>query len=66
MHHRAESAADVRDGMIIVRTLEAVVKNKDANDPGELACWASESQVEKTPGKKQNHLLPHPRRNAPG
>lgn len=51
MHHHAESAAKVRDGLILVRTLEAVVKNKYTNNHGKLACWASASHVEKPPKK---------------
>ena len=45
-------AAKVRDGMVIVRILDGIVKNKYANDPGKLAAWISASHVEKAPKKK--------------
>jgi hypothetical protein len=39
--------------MVIVRILDAIVKNKYANDPGKLAAWISASHVEKPPKKKE-------------
>lgn len=48
----ADVAAKVRDGMIVVRTLDGIVKNRYANDPGKLAAWISASHVEKPPKKK--------------
>ena len=48
----ADEAAKVREGMVIVRILDGIVKNKYANDPGKLAAWLSASHVEKAPKKK--------------
>ena len=48
----AAEAAKVRDGMVIVRIFDGIVKNKYANDPGKLAAWISASHVEKAPKKK--------------
>ena len=52
----------IRKGMIAVRTLDAVVRNKYANDPGKLAAWAwaSASHVEKPPKKKTTPTPPTP------
>ncbi len=47
----ADTAAKIREGMIIVRVLDGIVKNKYANDPGKLAAWISASHVEKAPKK---------------
>ncbi len=47
----AEEASKVRQGMIIVRILDGIVKNRYANDPGKLAAWISASHVEKAPKK---------------
>lgn len=48
----AATAAKIREGMIIVRILDGIVKNKYSNDPGNLAAWISASHVEKAPDKK--------------
>lgn len=48
----ADEAAKVRTGMVIVRVLDGIVKNRYANDPGKLAAWISASHVEKAPKKK--------------
>lgn len=48
----ADEAAKVRDGMVIVRVLDGIVKNIYANNPGKLAAWLSASHVEKAPKKK--------------
>lgn len=48
----ADEAAKVRQGMVIVRIINGIVKNKYANDPGKLAAWISASHVEKAPKKK--------------
>lgn len=48
----ADEAAKVRQGMIIVRILDGIVRNVYANDPGKLAAWFSASHVEKSPKKK--------------
>lgn len=47
----ADTSAKVREGMIIVRILDGIVKNKYTNDPGKLAAWISASHVEKPPKK---------------
>jgi hypothetical protein len=49
----AEISSKIREGMIIVRILDGIVKNKYANDPGKLAAWLSASHVEKAPKKKE-------------
>jgi hypothetical protein len=49
----AGEAAKVRDGMVIVRILDGIVKNKYANNPGKLAAWISASHVEKAPKEKE-------------
>ena len=48
----AETAEHIRQGMIAVRTLDGIVKNKYANNVGKLAAWISASHVEKAPQKK--------------
>jgi hypothetical protein len=49
----ADEAAKVRAGMVIVRILDGIVKNRYANGPGKLATWISASHVEKAPKKKE-------------
>ncbi len=44
----ADISAKIRQGMIIVRTLDGIVKNIYANNPGKLAAWVSASHVEKS------------------
>ena len=41
----------IRQGMVCVRILDGVVKNRYADNPGKLAAWASASHVEKAPKK---------------
>lgn len=48
----ADEAAKIRQGMIIVRTLDGIARNVYANNPGKLAAWISASHVEKAPKKK--------------
>jgi hypothetical protein len=48
----ADEAAKVGNGMVIVRVLDRVVKNRYANDPGKLAPRILASHVEKAPKKK--------------
>lgn len=48
----ADISAVIRQGMIIVRTLDAVVTNIFASNPGKLAAWNSASHVEKPPKPK--------------
>lgn len=48
----ADTSSKIRQGMVIVRVLDSIVKNKYANDPGKLAAWISASHVEKAPKKK--------------
>ena len=43
----ADISAKIRQGMIIVRTLDGIVKNIYANNPGKLAAWLSASHVQK-------------------
>lgn len=48
----ADTSSKVRQGMVIVRILDGIVRNRYANDPGKLAAWISASHVEKAPKKK--------------
>ena len=48
----ADTSAKIRQGMVIVRTLDGIVRNVYANNPGKLAAWLSASHVEKAPKKK--------------
>lgn len=48
----ADTAAKIRQGMVIVRTLDGIVRNIYANNPGKLAAWLSASHVEKAPKKQ--------------
>ncbi|MEQ1605274.1 MAG: hypothetical protein ABL999_10445 [Pyrinomonadaceae bacterium] len=48
----ADEAAKVRQGMVIVRVLDGIVRNVYANDSGKLAAWISASHVEKAPTKQ--------------
>lgn len=43
----------LRLGMVAVRILDGVVKNKYDSDVGKLAAWISASHVEKAPKKKE-------------
>ena len=54
----AEVISNNRQGMIIVRTLDGVLKNKYANNPGKLAAWISASHVEKAPKTKPKPPTP--------
>ena len=45
----ADISAKTRQGRIIVRTLDGIVRNRYANDPGKLAAWLSASHVKKAP-----------------
>jgi len=49
----AKTGESIRLGMVAVRILDGVVKNKYANDVGKLAAWTSASHVEKAPQKKK-------------
>lgn len=48
----ADTSAKIREGMIIVRVLDGIVRNVYANDPGKLGAWISASHVEKAPKKQ--------------
>lgn len=43
----AEIGAEIRKGMIAVRIMNGVIKNKFRNDVGKLAAWLSASHIEK-------------------
>ena len=45
----ADLASNNRQGMVKVRILDGIMRNKYANDPGKLAAWLSASHVEKAP-----------------
>lgn len=48
----AETSSKLRDINVAIRTVDGIVRNKYANDPGKLAAWASASHVEAAPKKK--------------
>lgn len=48
----AETGESIRRGMVAVRILDGIVKNKYSGDVGKLAAWISASHVEKAPKKK--------------
>ena len=47
----ADIGAEVRKGMIAVRTMNAAVRNKYKNDIGKLNAWQSASHIEREPKK---------------
>ncbi len=47
-------AATIREGMIDVRVLDPVVRNKYADNPGKLAAWVSASHVQAVPSTPEN------------
>ena len=59
-----ESTADigeqVRQGMVIRRKLNVVVRNRYKNDPGKLAAWESAYHIEHPKKKKKNENPPNP------
>lgn len=55
---RAEIAAELRQGMVVVRILDGIVLNRYANDPGKRAAWIAASHVEKAPKKKEDPPTP--------
>lgn len=52
----AEIGAEIRRGMIAVRTIKGAVMNKYRNDVGKLGAWLSALHIEKVPVVK-----PHPK-----
>ena len=57
---RADIEAEIRDCQIIVRTLDGIVRNIYATNPGKLAAWLAASHVEKAPKKKTPPTPPTP------
>ena len=49
----AEIGAEVRKGMVAVRTMNAAVRNKYRNDIGKLNAWQSASHIERTAEKDE-------------
>lgn len=49
----AQIGAAVRRGMIAVRILNGVVRNRYRSNVGKLAAWTSASHIEKAPKKDQ-------------
>jgi hypothetical protein len=47
----ANIGAKIREGMIIVRTLNGIVRNVYSGNPGKLAAWTAASHVESDPQK---------------
>ena len=50
----ADIAATIRQGMVDVRVLDPVVRNKYADNPGKLAAWVSASHVQAAPSTPEN------------
>jgi hypothetical protein len=50
----AETFSKLREINVAVRTVDGIVRNRYANDPGKLAAWLSASHVEKAPKKKDS------------
>lgn len=48
----AETASKLRQLNVAIRTVDGIVKNRYASNPGKLAAWASTSHVEAAPKKK--------------
>lgn len=55
----AETGAEIRKGMIAVRTMQGAVKNKYKNNVGKLAAWLSASHIE-TSKPKDAPTTPNP------
>ncbi len=55
----AETGAEIRKGMIAVRTMNGAVMNKYRNNVGKLAAWLSASHVEKVPTKPRTPPAPN-------
>jgi len=49
----AEIGAEIRKGMIAVRIIDGVFKNKFRNDVGKLAAWTSASHIEKVSARSK-------------
>lgn len=49
----AELANAISDGLILKRTLDPLVRNIFASDPGKIAAWASAAHVEKLLRKRK-------------
>ena len=47
----ADVAARVREGMVIIRILDGIVKNVYNGNPGKFAAWTAAAHVERDPKK---------------
>ena len=50
----------IADGLVIVKKLDAIVRNKYADDAATLGEWTSASHTERSPGKKEAAPSPAP------
>jgi hypothetical protein len=59
-HVAATTAIDeaLERGINIVRQLDAIVRNKYADDPAQLAAWQSASHIERSPQRTQTQTTP--------
>ncbi len=48
----ADTAAKVRQGMVIIRILDGIAKNVYNGTPGKFAAWSAAAHVERDPKKK--------------
>jgi hypothetical protein len=71
MNHQANAVGDhvaagaaidesIEQGMQAVRVLDAIVRNRHANDPAKIAEWASASHVERAPRRSRPAAPPPP------
>jgi hypothetical protein len=60
----AEISAEIRKGMVAVRTMNGAVRNKYRNDVGKLAAWLSASHIEKAPKTAPPAIPPTPPDNS--
>jgi len=56
----ADISEEVREGMVIRRQLNVVVRNRYKNDAGKLAAWESAYHIEHPAKKKTNETEPTP------
>lgn len=64
-HVAASAAIDagIEQGMVAVRRLDSIVRNKFHNDPATLAAWASARHIERVPRKPKDTTTPPPPAN---
>jgi hypothetical protein len=56
----ADLGSTIRSAMVLIRELDAIVKNAYTNNPGKLAAWVAASHVERPPTKPKPPATPTP------